>query len=358
MKPVKQFLCYRIFYASCWVIAALFPVQVFAADFMPSYNADLSETSVSGISSGAYMAVQFHVAYSSVVKGAGVIAGGPYNCAEGSAVRALRNCMKPDSSHPVPDVKSLAAMTDELARSGDIDNTANLSKSKVWLFSGTEDTVVKQPVMDALHQYYKRYVPPANIYYKHDLHAGHGMIVEDKTANACSANASPYINNCSYDAAGRLLEHTYGTLNPPSRTLSGRFVEFDQREFLEGDAYSHSMRNSGFAYVPASCASTRCRVHVALHGCLQHFDAVGDEFYKKAGYNEWANSNNIIVLYPQTIPRFGWNWKVFWTLKYVINPNACWDWWGYDDAAYYTKNGSQMMAVKKMLDRLGAPRAR
>jgi poly(3-hydroxybutyrate) depolymerase len=151
-----------------------------------------------------------------------------------------------------------------------------------------------------------------------------------------------------------LLEHTYGALNPPSRKLSGRFIEFDQREFLDGDAYSHSMRNSGFAYIPASCASTRCRVHVALHGCLQHFDAVGDEFYKKAGYNEWADANNIIVLYPQTIARFGWNWKVFWTLKYVVNPNACWDWWGYDGADYHTKNGSQMKAIKKMVNRLGS----
>jgi hypothetical protein len=145
-------------------------------------------------------------------------------------------------------------------------------------------------------------------------------------------------------------------MNPPSGKLTGRFVEFDQREFLDGDAYSHSMRDSGFAYIPASCASTRCRVHVALHGCLQHFDAVGDQFYKEAGYNKWADTNNIIVLYPQTIARFGWNWKVFWTWKYIINPNACWDWWGYDGASYYTKSGSQMMAIKKMLDRLGLPR--
>ncbi len=37
-----------------------------------------SNVTVSGISSGGYMAVQFHVAFSSVVDGSGVVAGGPF----------------------------------------------------------------------------------------------------------------------------------------------------------------------------------------------------------------------------------------------------------------------------------------
>jgi hypothetical protein len=296
------------------------------------------------------------VAYSSIVRGVGVIAGGPYNCAENSASKATQNCMKPDASHPVPDVNHLIARTDELVPSGDIDETVHMTNAKVWLFSGTEDTIVKPPVMDVLHQYYQHYVSPTNIYYKKDLPAGHGMIVEDNTATVCSTSGDPYINNCSYDAARHILEHVYGSLNPPARQLSGMFIEFDQREFLGGDAYSHSMRDSGFAYIPRACASTRCRVHVALHGCRQHYDAIGDQFYKKAGYNQVADTNDIIILYPQTIARFGWNWRIFWTLGYVWNLNACWDWWGYDNADYYKKRGTQITAVKTMLDRLAMPR--
>ena len=49
------------------------------------YNAALGESSVSGISSGAFMAVQFGTAWSSVIKGVGVIAGGPYWCAKADA---------------------------------------------------------------------------------------------------------------------------------------------------------------------------------------------------------------------------------------------------------------------------------
>ena len=55
-------------------------------------NLDPNEISVSGISSGGFMAHQFHVAHSRNLMGAGIIAGGPYNCAQGSVVTALREC--------------------------------------------------------------------------------------------------------------------------------------------------------------------------------------------------------------------------------------------------------------------------
>jgi hypothetical protein len=52
---------------------------------LKSYNAAIDETSISGISSGAFMAVQFATAWSSVIKGVGVVAGGPFYCAQASA---------------------------------------------------------------------------------------------------------------------------------------------------------------------------------------------------------------------------------------------------------------------------------
>lgn len=152
------------------------------------------------------------------------------------------------------------------------------------------------------------------------------------------------------------MKQIYGPLNKPSSQLGGTILEYDQREFLGGDAYSHSMRDSGFAYIPESCHSRRCRVHVAFHGCLQDYDRIGERFYTNAGFNKWADTNNLIVLYPQTIARFGWNWKTFWTFSYVWNPYACWDWWGYDSPDYYNKSGIQMIAVKRMLERLALPR--
>jgi hypothetical protein len=52
------------------------------------------QISVSGISSGGYMAHQFHVAHSQHIMGAGIVAGGPYYCARGSIVDALTRCSR------------------------------------------------------------------------------------------------------------------------------------------------------------------------------------------------------------------------------------------------------------------------
>src|SRR5829696_461204 len=52
---------------------------------LSGYNADIRESSISGISSGAFMAVQFGTAWSSVIRGVGVVAGGPYWCAKADA---------------------------------------------------------------------------------------------------------------------------------------------------------------------------------------------------------------------------------------------------------------------------------
>src|SRR4051794_11448397 len=59
---------------------------------LPAYNVDPAETSVSGLSSGGYMAVQFGIAYSATVRGAGVVAGGPYYCAQGDQNKATSIC--------------------------------------------------------------------------------------------------------------------------------------------------------------------------------------------------------------------------------------------------------------------------
>jgi poly(3-hydroxybutyrate) depolymerase len=77
---------------------------VLANDPLPAYGADPAVT-VSGISSGGFMAVQLHVAHSSTVKGAGVLAGGPYYCAQGNLWAAFYRCTSPTSWAPVPPVE-------------------------------------------------------------------------------------------------------------------------------------------------------------------------------------------------------------------------------------------------------------
>jgi poly(3-hydroxybutyrate) depolymerase/chitodextrinase len=315
-------------------------LQRAAAVKLGAYNADIHQTSVSGISAGGYMAVQFHVAFSSILTGAGIFAGGPYHCSgsSGGLTTALTTCMV---GSPAIDVNSLISVTDSRAAAGDIDATGNLHSQKVWLFSGTKDTTVHRPVMDALHQYYGHYIPAANIVYKTDLAAAHAHIT-DTYGNACGTSTSPYINNCNYDGPGALLQQIYGSLAPRNTgTLGGQLIQFDQSEFI---ASGKSMDTTGWVYVPAACARKEaCKVHVAFHGCMQTQTQIKDAYYAHAGYNQWADTNHIIVLYPQAATSY----------LSPSNPNGCWDWWGYNDpASYDTKHGVQMAAIKKMVDRL------
>jgi hypothetical protein len=274
------------------------------------------------------------VAYSATFRrGAGVVAGGPFYCAEGSIVNATGRCMTHSGSIPVA---SLVGTTNNWAASSLIDPVVNLNGSKVYLFSGTSDNTVVQTVMNDLQTYYQAFVPAGNIAYKNNLGAGHAMVTDDY-GGACNTTASPYINDCDFDLAGAMLAQLYGPLSARNDgTLAGAFTEFDQTAVVSG----HGMASTGWVYVPQDCAAgASCRLHVVFHGCKQNTATVGQQVVRNTGYNRWADANRIVVLYPQTS---------------AAATNGCWDWWGYDSANYSKKSGPQMAAVKAMVDRLGS----
>jgi poly(3-hydroxybutyrate) depolymerase len=315
------------------VAAVACPLLARAAP-LPQLVIDPAETTVSGLSSGGFMAVQLHVAFSATFrKGAGVVAGGPFYCAEGSIVHATGRCMDHDTSIPVA---SLVSTTKSWATSGYLDPVANLSASKVYLFSGTLDSAVTPPVMNDLLTYYQSFVPAANIVYSNNIAAEHAFVTED-FGNACSTKAPPYISDCNFDLAGAILAQLYGPLNARNDgTLGGSFTEFDQTAFISG----HGMAGTGWIYVPQACAAGEsCRLHVVLHGCKQNTADVGQQYVRNTGYNRWADTNKLVMLYPQTSQ---------------AAVNSCWDWWGYDSLDYAKKSGPQMAAIKAMVDRVGS----
>lgn len=345
-------------------LVAFVALSAHAAPALRTYNIDAGQISVSGLSSGGYMAVQMHVAFSKTFRGAGVIAGGPYFCAQDDQQAALSVCAcatlicrNGQAARKIPD---LVRITQQNASRGTIDPTGNLANDKVWLFSGSQDSLVPPAVMNALELYYRNYIDAANISFRKNLPAEHAMPTES-FGNACGFRGEPFINDCDFDGAGELLNWIYGGLAPRSAgELSGELVEFDQGEFLPSPE-KHGMWPSGWAYVPASCAQgDQCRLHVAFHGCRQYPGApfasgpegkMGDTYARNAGYNPWADTNRIIVLYPQA------NALTSGTRLPRANPNGCWDWWGYDDANYAKKTGRQMAAVKAMVDRVSGANA-
>jgi hypothetical protein len=92
-----------------------------AAERLPARGADGGAVTVSGVSAGAFMAVQFHVAHSATVRGAAAIAGGPYDCAQGSLWTALTSCMDPGPWSPLPQPQRLVELARGLAKTGAID---------------------------------------------------------------------------------------------------------------------------------------------------------------------------------------------------------------------------------------------
>jgi hypothetical protein len=225
----------------------------------------------------------------------------------------------------------------------------NLPRQKIWLFSGYNDGEVRRDAMDSVAEYYGYYIPAANIFYKTNNKAPHALVT-DNYGGPCLALNPGFINNCQYDAAGRLLEHIYGHLNPRSTAQTGALLAFDQSQFTGAKTPGEiSLADTGYVYVPTACQkSTKasiCRVHVVIHGCLQYAGLVGDAVTRQAGYNEWADTNQIIVLYPQT------------TKMDTLNPKGCPDWWGLSDqlplnADFARKTGYQIKAFRAMLDRL------
>jgi poly(3-hydroxybutyrate) depolymerase len=307
---------------------------------LPGYNVAPGQVTVSGISSGAYMAVQIAVAHSATVKGVAAIAGGPYACAQGSATTATRTCMV-----GTPDAKALADAAKRAAAAGQIDPLAHLATQKAWFFNGINDGVVKRPVSDALFDFYKHFDSADNLFYKTNLPAAHSQVTLGY-GQACSLNGGDFMNNCGYDAAGMLLQHLLGGLRPRAKgALEGRIVAFSQAEFVLGAPGLSGLSHEGFAYVPKHCAAQRpCRLHIALHGCKQHATLIDDHYYAHAGYNEWADTNDLIVLYPQTVA----------TTLAPLNPNGCWDWWGYVDENYANRSSVQIRAIRAMAQRIGS----
>jgi hypothetical protein len=120
---------------------------------LKGYNADKNDASVSGLSSGAFMTTQLHVAYSSMFKkGAGIIAGGPYFCVESYEddpskylLQATSTCMNPLTISSAPDGKGLFTKAAKLAKQKKIDPVENLKGSKIYLFSRSSENKHAKP---------------------------------------------------------------------------------------------------------------------------------------------------------------------------------------------------------------------
>lgn len=299
---------------------------------------------VSGISSGAYMAHQFHIANSSSVTGAALVAGGPYFCSGGLVWNALKLCM--ETQLGLPSAQSSVDEAVRLAHLKRIDPIENLKDSRVYVLAGTLDEVVDPRIGDVTVEFYKQLgVPDRNILLENKLAIGHAFPTESYGNPCQTPRQSPFISNCHRDGAGEIFTHLYGKLKPKTQAKSERLFSFKQSTYFKWPTSNFlSLHLNGLVYIPSGCSikgKQDCKIHVAFHGCKQTQEDIGTTYATQTGFNNWAEANKIVVLYPQTRRD-----------PLVGNPNGCWDWWGYSSIDFHTKEGAQIKVVTQIIQDL------
>ena len=307
-------------------------------DEPPRLGIDPDRITVSGLSAGAQMAHQLHVAWSDLFSGAGLIAGGPFGCAAGSVATAFARCMAANGTG-LP-VDEFSAAIRAAAEDGRVSDPAALADDRVWLFHGSLDHTVARGVSDALAELYAEFVPAANTRYVYDIPAAHHFPANGR-GHGCEASQPPFVGDGGYDAAGELLEHLYPGLAPPADERPGELLQVE----LPG-AKAAGLADTAYLFVPEACAAEggSCALHLVLHGCAQSTTQVGTAFIEQSGYIGWAAANDIVLAFPQVAPG-------------PANPYACWDWWGYTDKAYLWRAAPQMRVLVEWLQALNSAAA-
>jgi poly(3-hydroxybutyrate) depolymerase len=290
-----------------------------------SLDIDPKRITVSGISSGAHMATQLHIAYSDVFSGVAMLSGGPYHCARNSLMTALKRCTT-NTDEPLSIPEHIAEIR-EAAAAGHVADPANLEDDRVWLYRGSRDSKVSALVHWAAADLYSEFVPANRIGRVDDIDADHVFPAKGR-GNDCHEVVRPYVGDCNYDAAGELLSFLYPGLAEPQSQQGGNLLKVELPGATEAE-----LMETAYLYIPGACenGAQSCALHLALHGCDMSVEAIGNEFIEMSGYLPWAEANGIVVAFPQVSK----------SMALPMNPHGCWDWWGYTDENYAWRYGRQ-----------------
>lgn len=122
----------------------------------------------------------------------------------------------------------------------------------------------------------------------------------------CGEPRTSHYANCGYDTAGKMLSHilvnmigsTISELKPkdPEWQTKGVLRTFEQNEFHDFKLFQNSnFKPEGFVFYPNQCfEDVKCKIHINMHGC----GGQGLTLVMFGGYNNWAVSNDLIMLYP------------------------------------------------------------
>jgi poly(3-hydroxybutyrate) depolymerase len=316
---------------------------------LPPLGVDADDVSVVGVSSGGYMATQLAVAWPGRFVGLGVLAAGPWSCAQGALSLALGQCM--GTRQGQPDLDEIDRRLREYRARDLVGNASDLADLRVFIWHGEEAETVEPALGRLLAEQFRGWLedPQRQLRLRLTEEAGHGWPVGDPTGPvspsrlaSCRKGGGTHLLDCDLDIAGRSLSWLHGDLEAPAESLpSEDLISFDQTDFIDGKGFDEG----GYLFVPGECQEGGCGLTMALHGCSMGAEQIDDTFVRYNGLNEWAATNRHVILYPQAETS-------------MANPQGCWDWWGFAESTWQldplhdTRQGTQVRVLMSMLDRL------
>ncbi|MBB3184455.1 poly(3-hydroxybutyrate) depolymerase [Halomonas fontilapidosi] len=314
---------------------------------LPRLGVEREDVSVLGVSSGGYMATQLAVAWPERFSGLGVAAAGPWACARGSLGLALGQCMT--TRRGLPDPAELEIRYQGYRQRELVGDPEALAAMRVFIWHGAEDDTVAPSLGHALAEQFRNWLasPDDQLKFMESEQAGHGWPLAAGTDTPvealadCHGGGGTHLLACDLDIAGEMLGWLHSDLTPPEPGESqGKLVRFDQSDF---DA--RGLGDTGYLFVPPGCEDGGCDLSMALHGCAMDVEQIDEAFVRHSGLNEWAATNQRVVLYPQAETS-------------LANPQGCWDWWGFAESTWQldplhdSRQGSQTGALMAMIERL------
>ncbi len=255
-------------------------------------------------------------------------------------------------------VSVLKATAARRAQAGYVDPVCNIKKQRIFLYRGRNDTCYTAQSVSHTAEFFRLF--EAKVHFENSTIPSLHAIPTLSTGTPCGTEgnyteSSPHgLEACDYNGVFHALNFIHGgkqSLNPPSTQNPGSLFRFDQTEFDLPRA-GLDINSGGFVYIPIKCKATgaRCGIHVFVHGCGMAAYAgpkpyaFNDTYARRAGFNEVAESNGFIILYPQ--------------LRYDDRARSaseidnCWDQTGTTGVMYTDKAGAQVTAVMRMIERL------
>ena len=177
------------------------------------------------------MASQHAIAFSDRVLGLGHMEAAAYGCSK------LQTPSKDYNAVCATDAAAAdyLAYAKHSAAQGNIAPLGGMKAMPVWLTDGQRDSIVHPAVVASAHTFYSALgtnvsdvvtVPGAE----------HAFVVDHECpgCNACGYLGAPFVNDCSYDAAGALLRHLYGGRLAPRRVRPDphQVFKIDQSQYF------------------------------------------------------------------------------------------------------------------------------